>query len=47
MMPCVEKKQVPGMRPDDQAVQLDRGQVRRAGVARNDHLAAFPVIGEE
>jgi hypothetical protein len=45
--PGVEEEQVPGARRDDQAVQLDRGQVPRAGVARYDQLAAFLVIGEK
>jgi hypothetical protein len=45
--PGVEEDQVPGMRADDRAVLLDRGDVRRVRVARENELAAAGVIRAE
>jgi hypothetical protein len=45
--PGVEEDQVPGMRADDRAVLLDRGDVRRVRVVRENELAAAGVIRAE
>ena len=45
--PGVEEDQVPGMRADDRAVLLDRGDVRRVRVMRENELAAAGVIRAE
>ena len=45
--PGVEEDQVPGMRADDRAVLLDRGDVRRVRVVCEDELAAAGVIRAE
>jgi hypothetical protein len=45
--PGVEEDQVPGMRADDRAVLLDRGDVRRVRVVCENELAAAGVIRAE
>ena len=45
--PGVEEDQVPGMGADDRAVLLDRGDVRRVRVVRENELAAAGVISAE
>lgn len=45
--PGVEEDQVPGMRADDRAVLLNRGDVRRVRVVRENKLAAAGVIRAE
>jgi hypothetical protein len=47
MPPGVEEDQVPGMRADDRAVLLDRRDVRRVRVVRENELAAAGVIRAE
>jgi hypothetical protein len=45
--PGVEEDQVPGMRADDRTVLLDRGDVRRVLVVRENELASAVVICAE
>ena len=49
VLPSVEEDQVTGLRPDDRASPLDRADIRRGRIVREDEFAARSgvVIGTE